>query len=112
MTAPPSLTVARSPGDAVLVGGNVLTPSRDLYWTVTMTDMDAHPNSSTLLPFQPHSPEPGHPPPPRARGGWVGLFQRPVHASGPALATAPSSRRQSWPTPALLILVGLTTSTR
>ena len=71
MTAPPSLTVARYPGDAVLVGGNVLTPSRDLYWTVTMTDMDAHPYSSTLLPFQPHSPEPGHPPPTPCQG-WVG----------------------------------------
>ena len=55
----------------MLVGGSVLTPSRDLYWTVTMTDMDAHPYSSTLLPFQPHSPEPGHPPPPPCQG-WVG----------------------------------------
>lgn len=45
----------------MLVGGSVPTPSGDLYWTVTMTDMDTHPYSSILLPFQPHSPEPGHP---------------------------------------------------
>ena len=33
-----------------------------------MTDMDTHPYSSILLPFQPHSPEPGHPALPCAQG--------------------------------------------